>query len=71
MNARIHMQINILPFGNTRYNSEGIVSLPSKPKEIPHYQVPHTTDVDSLEFGVYNDITLVIPEVGEEITPLM
>ena len=66
MDMRIKTNINILPFGNIQYTSRGGTILGSeKARERPRYQVPGTTDIDSLEFDLVNDITLVIPYVIE------
>lgn len=61
MDARIGIRINLIPFGNILYSSKGGIAVPEVRKEISIYQTPQTTDVESVEFSIYNDITLAVP----------
>ena len=61
MDTKIETRINIVPFGTINYSSRGNVALPEAEKELYRYQVPQTTDIDSLEFHVNDEVTLAIP----------
>lgn len=66
MDIKIQTNINILPFGNINYTSRGRILLSSEqPKKKPTYQVPLTTDIESLEFD-FIDETLLIPSATKE-----
>jgi hypothetical protein len=63
MDAKIQTSINLFPFGNIKYTLKGNPVLsPEQAREKPVYQSPRTTDIDSLEFDLVNDITIAIPD---------
>ena len=66
MDVRIEVHINLIPFGNTQYSSKGGIPVSEVSKEISIYQTPQTTDVESVEFSIYNDITLAVPPAVDE-----
>ena len=61
MDTKIETHINIVPFGAIRYSSKGGVASSEASKEIYTYQAPQTTDVDSLEFSIDDEVTLAVP----------
>ena len=66
MNPKIRTNISIIPFGKICYTSRGGALTPSKTRpELPEYQLPRTTDTDSLEFSIGDHIALDIPYLTE------
>lgn len=61
MDIKIETHINIVPFGNIHYSSRGGVASSEVSKEIYRYQAPQTTDIDSLEFSINDEVTLAVP----------
>lgn len=61
MDAKIKTRINIVQFGTIQYSTKGGVSSSEASQEIYKYQVPQTTDIDSLEFSINDEVTLVVP----------
>ena len=61
MDTKIETRINIVPFGTIHYSSKGGVASSEASKEIHRYQAPQTTDIDSLEFSIDEEITLTVP----------
>ena len=61
MDSKIETHINIVPFGTTHYSSKGSVASSEASKEVYKYQAPQTTDIDSLEFSINDEVTLAVP----------
>jgi len=70
MDAKIEGRINIIPFGSIYYSTKGSIASSEGSKEIYVYQVPRTTDMESLEFGIENEFTLAVPsQEGQRFPP--
>jgi hypothetical protein len=61
MDTKIETRINIVPFGTVHYPCKGGVVSSEASKEIYMYQAPQTTDIDSLEFSIDDEVTLAVP----------
>jgi sortase (surface protein transpeptidase) len=61
MDMKIETHINIIPFGAIHYSSKGSVVRSELSNEIYKYQVPQTTNIDSLEFSIDDEVTLTMP----------
>ena len=69
MDTKIETHINIVPFGTIHYSSKGGVVSSEGSKEIYMYQVPQTTDIDSLEFSIEDEVTLAVPSQEAKAFP--
>ncbi|MFH1080951.1 MAG: hypothetical protein V1766_11965 [Pseudomonadota bacterium] len=61
MDTKIETRINIVPFGTIHYSTKGGIASSEASKEIYRYQVPQTTDIDSMELSINDEVTLVVP----------